>query len=127
MVSIVTDSSSGQSLLRIQPVSWFWETALKRIAQSNRKPSIFFCRKPRKRHLQTDSPERLLALRLRSLLQALARVLSLLQALARVLDTEEEGIMCQPEGSRLDLDGPGNTQLMRRERDGCHRGTEPGL
>ena len=117
MVSIVTDSSSGQSLLRIQPVSWFWETALKRIAQSNRKPSIFFCRKPRKRHLQTDSPERLLALRLRSLLQALARV----------LDTEEEGIMCQPEGSRLDLDGPGNTQLMRRERDGCHRGAEPGL
>lgn len=117
MVSIVADSSSGQLLLQIQPVNWFWETALARIAQSNRKPSIFFCRKPRQRDLQTDSPERLFALRLRSLLQALARV----------LDTEEEGIRCQPEGSPRDLDGPGNTQLMGRERDGRHRGAEPGL
>lgn len=69
---------------------------MERIAQSNRKPSIFFCRKPRKRDPQTDSPERLLTLRLRSLLQALARV----------LDTEEERIRCQPEGSPRDLEGP---------------------
>ena len=95
---------------------------MERIAQSNRKPSIFFCRKPRKRDLQIDSPELprapvLFALRLRSLPQALARV----------LDTEEEGIRCQPEGSPRDLDGPWNAQLMWRERDGRHRGAEPRL